>query len=566
MNPNITRVYLLNVPLESDYQHTLYFTSREEQRTFFEGKVVKSYHYDDFSYQRKDGIMNVPMMYDEALKCNYVMYQNSAYNNKWFYAFITDVQYVNEDCTNIKIETDVMQTYLFDYIMKPSFVEREHVSNDTPGIHTQPEQLEHGEYVNQYSVTDHVYGIDSNQLLFHRDMSIVVAVSKVTFTKEAQPIPKQYGGVYSGLTYLAFPTFDDCQDFIDDMQETFGADVISAVFMVPSALIKNDLGQPSKVFKPEGKDYELSVVPHTMNSVEILAPKLPIYDYLDGGYVPRNKKLLTYPYRALVMTNNSGSAHTYRYELFNTKAGGRGIATFQIKGVISPGCSIRLVPTDYGLGSTPANYTYKNEAEGLDAGKLPTCGWLNDAFTNWMTQNALNIPISLTQDSVGIFAGAGSMASGNISGGSSILSGLFGIANTIGEVYAHWTIPPTAKGGVNQGDYNFANNIGFVAYRKSIKKEYAEIIDSYFDMYGYKINKVKMPNKAHRSRYWFTKTINVNIDTTANDPNRDVIPQSDLQKIKDCYNRGITFWRNCNEIQNYSLSNGIAITDGAITD
>jgi len=92
----------------------------------------------------------------------------------------------------------------------------------------------------------------------------------------------------------------------------------------------------------------------------------------------------------------------------------------------------------------------------------------------------------------------------------------------------------------------------------TIKEEYAKIIDDYFSMFGYKINRVKVPNKAHRSRWWYTKTLNVNID--------GAIPNKDMQKIKDCYNKGITFWRNPSEIQNYSLSNGINATAGAVTD
>ena len=84
------------------------------------------------------------------------------------------------------------------------------------------------------------------------------------------------------------------------------------------------------------------------------------------------------------------------------------------------------------------------------------------------------------------------------------------------------------------------------------------VIDKYFDMFGYKVNRVKLPNKAHRGRWWYTKTIDVNID--------GAIPNDDLNKIKDVYNKGITFWRNSDEIQNYSLSNGIAISDNAVTD
>jgi hypothetical protein len=68
-------------------------------------------------------------------------------------------------------------------------------------------------------------------------------------------------------------------------------------------------------------------------------------------------------------------------------------------------------------------------------------------------------------------------------------------------------------------------------------------------MYGYKVNSVKIPNKAHRSRFWYTKTLDINIDGG--------IPAKDMEKIKACYNNGITFWRNANEINDYSLSNGI---------
>ena len=79
------------------------------------------------------------------------------------------------------------------------------------------------------------------------------------------------------------------------------------------------------------------------------------------------------------------------------------------------------------------------------------------------------------------------------------------------------------------------------------KEQYAKIIDNYFDMFGYKVNRVKKPSAGHRENYWYTKTIDVNID--------GAIPQKDLQKIKDCYNNGITFWYTPANIGNYSVSN-----------
>ena len=101
-NPNTTKAILLNVPLENDYKHTLYFTSKDEQEEYFKSRMVRTYN--DFSYQRKDEPVRISTVdsnglvseYDDLIKAgvNYIMYQNSYYTDKWFYAFITDIKYI----------------------------------------------------------------------------------------------------------------------------------------------------------------------------------------------------------------------------------------------------------------------------------------------------------------------------------------------------------------------------------------------------------------------------------------------------------------------------------------
>ena len=83
----------------------------------------------------------------------------------------------------------------------------------------------------------------------------------------------------------------------------------------------------------------------------------------------------------------------------------------------------------------------------------------------------------------------------------------------------------------------------------SITSQFAQIIDKYFDVYGYKTNLLKTPNVAHRQNWWYTKTINVNIVGN--------VPNDDMNKIKEAYNNGLTFWRNPANFLNYSVSNGI---------
>ena len=103
---------------------------------------------------------------------------------------------------------------------------------------------------------------------------------------------------------------------------------------------------------------------------------------------------------------------------------------------------------------------------------------------------------------------------------------------------------------VNVGDSAFAytyNNI--TAYQMTVKKEVAQVIDSYFDMFGYATKRVKTPYVAHRQNWWYTKTIGANIIGN--------VPNDYMTKIKEAYDNGLTFWRTPANFLDYSQPNGI---------
>ena len=534
-NP-ITKVYLLDVPLENDYKNTLYFANASAQQTYFQSRIIASYSYNDFSYQRKDQIIRVPVHYDSIYICNYVMYQNSAYNNKWFYAFVNDLEYINDGRTDLHIETDVIQTWMFDYTVKSSFVEREHVNNDTIGLHTVPEGLETGDYVNQPG-TELINQI--RDLNYLANPYIVVALTEIPdFAMPVAENGRVYNGIYSGLYYLVFRSAVELDKFITGLQSVITEDVIYSIFMIPRNIVT--LGESEwDDYTVGGIECEFAFYPFTERETTIGEIGINKETYLDDDYVPRNNKLLTYPYRYLLISNNSGSVNEYKYELFDES-----YCPFIIKGAVSPGCAIKLYPQNYKPGM---------RIEGIDGGKLPTCSWTNDAYTNWLTQNAVNIKLDRIKN-VGAIIGGTALAIGSggtaaMMGGGLALSGIMGIGESMKTIYEHSLAPETAKGGVNQGDLNFAEGNTFSVYKMSIRSEWASRIDKYFDMFGYKVNMVKVPNSNHRSRYWYTKTIGVNI-------NGD-IPQIDMQKIKNCYDNGITFWRSASDIENYADANPI---------
>ena len=93
-----------------------------------------------------------------------------------------------------------------------------------------------------------------------------------------------------------------------------------------------------------------------------------------------------------------------------------------------------------------------------------------------------------------------------------------------------------------------ANQIkGFQFFYAYIRAEFAQIIDNYFNVYGYATHRVKIPNRAIRPHWNYVKTQNVSLTGS--------VPADDMARLRQIYDNGVTFWRNGNEVGDYSLDN-----------
>lgn len=515
----ITKVYLLSVPLERDYKHTFYFSSAYDQYAYFNSKVKHTF--TDFTYQRKDGVIRIPLDYDIAVKCNYVMYQNTAESSKRYYAFITNYEYKGDDETWITIETDVIQTYLFDYEVKTSFVEREHCSDDTIGLHTYPENLECGEFICKYrdSVTE------------LQDCAIMIGITDTMGLPGSwSPVEgRRYNGIYSGIRYDYYKVseIEKLNERLKEYSSEGKNDSIKCMFMYPMNLLDIAIDNAGNPFR---------AVLGSETPKQITKTFTKSFDY---SYVPKNNKLYTFPYQYLLVTNNNGGSAIYQFEHFKDSK-----YRFLIKGCLTPGGSIRLIPENYkGLA--------KNDEEGFNLGKYPICNWSSDEYTNWLTQNSVNIGMNIASGVGQIIGGiATAVATGGVGiavGGGMTVGGVSTIANQLAQVHQMSFTSSQSRGNLNCGDVVTADATNtFFFQHMTIKDEYMKVIDEFFDMFGYKCNRVKVPEKNHREHWWYTKTIDVNISGES-------VPQMDLEKIKNCYNNGITFWKD--DIKNYDRTN-----------
>lgn len=519
-----TNLKLLKCNLNLDNSNQLNFASTTAQYNYFNSltKIESS----NFSYQRKDNVIRYPAHIDSIIEYNYVMYQNHNYTNKWFYAYIVRMEYVNDGMTNIYIKTDPYQTWQFDLTFMRSFVEREHVNSDTFGSHTVPEDFETGEYV----IND-VEEID----LRAGNYFICVGVSELPDNFPSSTDDRIYGGIYSGLSYLLFDTNTSCSKFIQAYDKAGKGEAIYTIFLIPTSLSFSNTWHTISI--GTFSDIRVAVAETGTTPVAMVNSKDITMNTTLNGYTPKNNKVKCYPFNYLYITNNTGGDVTYKYEDFT------GTPNFKVDGTITTGCSIRLYPTNYKKYSNNV-WTNSELNFGLTGSKYPSCSWKSDAYTNWLTQNAVNNVTGFATSTLGIVAGA---FTGNAIG---VAGGLIGIANSIGSIYEHSLVPDQAKGNVNSGDIVASEKmLGFIAYKMSIKQEYAKIIDDFFSMFGYKVNTTKVPNITGRRNWNYVKTIDCNIE--------GYIPQEDLEEIKGMFNTGVTIWHNPSTFLDYSQNNDI---------
>lgn len=534
-----TRIELLVCPLTADQENQITFANRNAQNEYFES--LPSDKDGQCSYQRKDGYIRYTGNVDNLQRFNYVRYQNKLYSNKWFYAFIERMEYVGEYITHIYIKTDVYQTWMFDFELEPSFVEREHVDNDGFGLHTIPEGLEYGPYVvNEFIPAD-----------WADPYTCLYCLQVTDFPSSARPTnaPLQiYNNMPSGCFYLVFRNGDigEMNKWITAYAADTKADAILSIFPVPSALASPEEGLEN-IYKLENsisnKTYVWAAssgvagIPIRLTSVTIpYSSSSPI-----DGYRPKNNKLYSYPYCYFYFNSFTGTTVEYDYNQFY------GPIQFNIYGSITTGCEFKMIPNNYNNKGRDASYGY-----GVALSAMPQGSWNNDAYLNWRALNmdALSIQTSATVANAAV-SGIGNLFSLNFAGAASAgINAAAAIASAENQITVASKMPDQARGDTAVQSLNWSMGHadgGF--YCMTIKAEYAKIIDQYFTMYGYKVNELKVPNLRSRRYYNYIKTIGVNLTGEA--------PQSDLLELKQIFDRGITFWHDPSKFLNYNVDNAI---------
>lgn len=464
-----------------------------------------------------EAIVKLPYDSVKAAECNYMAFWNKPIeNDRWHWAFITGVEYVSKNSCRVRYELDIFQECIFRCdITQKTFIKRSHipVSKDTVGANTQPENFELG----NYRQLGNRYQAPSADEQSKR--AIVFACSTDT-NGSARP-GEMVQGVYSSMTYQIYSSWEEgnieeINGFINDMTENGLIDSIVKIFQMPYVF----------------------ATPITRDDFRV---KIPRIQYGELPITPKNGKMYTYPYCYIEASNNQGQTVKYRFEDF---AGGQeDTCDFMYMVNLDPNPTLVLVPLKY-------MRTAKNFDSAITFNGYPTCTIGVDAFKAWLAQTTSSLAIDRMADA--FTAGTGISISDNLKDVFGAISGAVslgssgGVGNAIKQVTQALNKADGAKGVQSNNLMTTLNADCIYIYRKCIKAEYMRIIDDFWTMYGYPINRLQTPDVNSR-KYW-------NYIETANCGFTGDVEMDMLAKFRAIFDNGVTIWHTDN-VGNYNLAN-----------
>lgn len=540
--PNGQIRFLTQVPIDSNYENSLDFLSEVEQRTYFLG--LQPVHTMIGATRVRDGVISVNMVADNLLHANYLMFQNMNFNNKWFYAFITDIEYVNNNMSYVYYQIDDIQTWMFDVQLKECFVEREHTQTDGMFEHLVDEGIGTSEYVTNTSA-DKTYS---------DYVAVLYTGTGNGFTVSNTHAPVQItNGMLKGLSGYVFELQDGNGNWLEmrtDYDDPSNPDEHDRIVNTGNGLEKLNL-YVYDLTTAQQKDSIVGIVivpKHFIGSMSgititqknAVSDNLGFTNYtrttsLDGNYVPTNNKLYNSPYCLIDIITSDGQSIHLQPEFLQ-----QGNNLVNILSNMSPSPSILAVPKNY-MGNEFA----WEKAITYDA--FPQGAVSIDGYSAWVASGGLKQLKNSNYRAIAgdVVQGVSSVATQNAVGtAGSVISLVYQVEEFSRKMDVAKKLPAEVIG---QSDATpiMANKMFSIGYRMcSLKKDVLESLDGYFNMFGYKVNKVKTPSRRNRPHYTYIKTKGCKVNGGA--------PADAIDRIQTIYDNGIRFWVNPAEVGNYT--------------
>ena len=405
--PNSTVILLKNIPLEPNFENTVWYNNETEQEQDFLQQRYSPRTFTAQSYVHKErGAIRIEAQMAQVYDCNYMMFKNTSFENKWFYAFITHVEYVSNEVCEVYFAIDPIQTWLKRFTVDPCFIAREHTYTDTPKDWAIPESIDPGQY----------YAYNQDRRFSTNDLRYYIAAPfTIEFDEDDgwqiwnyQGV-KFVGGVPSGILYSAFTSVEslaealwflngattvhymDSVGTIDTVNKGALIDAIVSIFIAPYQIFNDPNGE---VYEENWETY----IPKMQGDIPWWASSTPNSEQR-VNYVIKNNKLCGYPYCYHIATDYNGNDTLYRPELFYSKPGEEYVK-FKLIGDAAPNGGVIAVPFDYKGSNGYSDIGRFNRFEQTAMRGFPTITWSVDVWRGWLSSTGVETAVDKLKETL----------------------------------------------------------------------------------------------------------------------------------------------------------------------
>lgn len=511
--PNNELYLLRGVRLSINDHNTIYWSSQSAQESYFKSKAVHSEQDITYCYVG-DGYLEIDGCSEDFTGVNYMMFRNTEYGSRWWYAYVTSIEFDSGNSATVHFEIDEWQTYFFDFQNNACMVLREHVSDDTIGKHLKSEPVNLG--------NPNIESIEYAGVGARLNTCIVLSSTFDPTSESFDAVDGGvYGGIYSGLKLTPYSIYDDVK--INDLNTALK----SANANNKQNGIVDLFAYPESFFpsgdSPVSKEY-------TYNKQ---------YGDFDG-YTPHNNKLYVYPFNYLVYATTTGQQRELRFELFSESS-----CRFLMFG--SPYNTPQIVACPILYNNPDGSGNAANLTEKLTLEGFPHFAYNVDVFKAYLAQHGGAMSIQMLAGALGSGVAA---LSGNPLGLAAAGGAVAGLGQQAANLMALSDKAPEMKGSSSGGALAGYGLLDFMFYTVRVNREMAESIDEYFDVYGYEVDEVKVPN--------FTGRPNVNYVKVAKSTLTGNIPSQILSKMRADLEQGMWFWQVADQVGNFAANNKLS--------
>ena len=599
-----TKVYILkDAPVDPLMNHFINFTDAAADANYFIG--LRKKYWDTCHCEPVNGMEGSILLKgtpEDYYDCNYLMWQNSQFTTKWFYAYLSNVRPYASDVTIATYVIDYWHTWYYDMTLGTCFINREHVNDDTIGRWREDEPVSVLRYINPRQ-TDL---LKKNKLDTDKYVCVYFTFTPNETTPDLTQLKIEdneggyytiegmkpyftggyfYNGEYQGAQFLAFKTSsatinEDCariNSFLEKLVASGTVQRVLAVVNVPGYIAKLATAIPVNTFEPIKESITGNARPATLD-----------------GYTPENNKLFTSQFTRGIITNGMGSSIDFNFEDFD------GTPSFNLYAQLAQDSTARLVFKNYeGLEE---NLLMSIDLTGFPQSSFSYSEYMNTLYANraqrgtaitWQSADAQACKTAAQYGMIGsaasVFKGAGgeapepdsgqmsffndkyanarrgldtaSQIGGSVSNASGAIANMYsnyynmqtGVAKTEGAILAELSDGlrmPNATRGVANANITWAmSKMTFTQYDVVPCRYDAERIDKYLSMFGYNVKKVGKPHVSGR-KYWNYLEL---VDPVINGS----IPADAKTAIASILTKGVTIWHDPSVFLNYNLKNTI---------